>query len=75
MDNHLFVFTLRWREIWNTYQRNVQQREKQGVTELENINPKENEFEEHQELCKYKTESNGDKSSEKSTKNYKKTTN
>ena len=43
--------------------------------ELENINPEENEFEEHQELYKYKTESDGDESSDKSTKNYGKTTN
>ena len=37
---------------------------------MENINPEENEFEEHQELHKYKTEINGNESSDKSRKNY-----
>ena len=37
---------------------------------MENINHEENEFEEHQELHKYKTEVDGNESSDKSKKNY-----
>ena len=39
---------------------------------MENINPEENEFEEHQELHKCKTKIDGNESSDKSTKNYEK---
>ena len=50
------------RDLKHTYQRNVYQREKQRVIELENINPEENEFEEQQEFHKYKTEIDGNES-------------